>query len=393
MRSTLLGTSNLIESIYKSNQDGLGLMYINKRGLKIVKVLPKTVDDFRNVIINMPDDDRQMALHARMQTHGEIDTLNCHPYVVAEGRVALMHNGILATGNDKDTTRSDTWHFVEDFLSGPVSRYPDLIHDKQFLAMLGEMIDNNRFVFMDNQGQLAIVNKEHGVTHKNLWFANTYAWDASLLIKGYTKRYNLGPWRGGSWYTSWDGFDGDAYDDWKRDRNAGPSWGPNREAAFLQAVVRGEVDEVSDCLEDFTSDALDALYSQHLVCESKYCDDLAGHLKTIGEALVTQNLPELKSQCKIRPDAVAEVLCYYVDVVDLSQIEDADDGPEPEVPELSISHYRRHCITVAADGDGWGFVVEGPNEDVLHAGTGGHTKKAAREEAMRWIDANCTEEA
>ena len=45
IRSTLLETNGLISDIYSSNPDGIGIMYSTTKGLKVVKVLPKSLAD------------------------------------------------------------------------------------------------------------------------------------------------------------------------------------------------------------------------------------------------------------------------------------------------------------------------------------------------------------
>ena len=107
-----------------------------------------------------------LAVHWRMKTHGHVDLTNCHPYDVVEGKVAMMHNGILHTGNSADPTKSDTWHFIKDFLAEPAAKFPGLVHEKTFLEMCGEYIDSNRFVFMDDEGRLSIVNRDQGIEHR-----------------------------------------------------------------------------------------------------------------------------------------------------------------------------------------------------------------------------------
>jgi hypothetical protein len=408
MRSTLLGTAGLIESIYKYNSDGLGLMYRNKRGMKIVKTLPRSVEDFRRVVEQMPDDNRSMALHARLTTHGDTDTTNCHPYVVVPGQVALMHNGILDTGNDADKTKSDTWHFCKDFLEGPVSKYPELIHDEGFRRMLAEFIGNNRFVFMDSDGVLSVINEDQGIKHGALWFANTYAWDPALLIKGYKSRSSY--WSHGStaltahtarrdYEATWEGFDNDAYESWKVDRNQGPQWNQAREAEFIEAVMMGDVEDVSDMLDDFGAEALDALFSRFIVTENKYTDDLVGNMKAIMDAFVTQSMPTLKGHCKQRPEAVAEVLCYYADLVDLVPQEEEPEDPDYLYREVqddtgaSTTWYKRHCITVSEDEPGsWGYTIEDVEEVIAYAGVGYGSAELARRDAIRWIDQYATEE-
>lgn len=185
VRATLLNTAGLLDDIYGSNSDGVGFMYGTTDGLKVIKHLPKSVADARAVVSRMPDDDREIAIHWRMTTHGDTDLINCHPYDVIPGYVAMMHNGILHTGNAADKSKSDTWHFIKDFIASPVAEHPDLVFNQSFLDMLGDHIGNNRFVFMNGEGRMSHVNFEQGVEHDGMWFSNTYAWVPSRLIPSY----------------------------------------------------------------------------------------------------------------------------------------------------------------------------------------------------------------
>ena len=192
VRSTLLNTHGMLNDIYTSNPDGIGIMYATTKGLKVIKMLPKSVGDARNFIEKLPRDERDMAIHFRWTTHGNTDMTNCHPYDVIPGYVAMMHNGVLHTGNKADTTKSDTWHFIQDFLISPVSEHPALVHNQSFLDMVAEFIGDNRFVFMDGDGKMSHVNYDQGIEHDGLWFSNTYAWTPSRLIPDYYKSSKWG---------------------------------------------------------------------------------------------------------------------------------------------------------------------------------------------------------
>jgi predicted glutamine amidotransferase len=194
VRSTLLDTHGLLSDIFTSNPDGIGFMYGTAKGLKVTKTLPKNLGDATAFIQRLPNDDREIAIHFRWTTHGKTDMLNCHPYDVIPGFIAMMHNGVLHTGNAADKTKSDTWHFINDYLHTAVSSAPDLVYDKGFVSMLEEFIGNNRFVFMNGEGRMQHVNFDQGIEHDDLWFSNTYAWSPSRLIPSYKsatlKAYN-----------------------------------------------------------------------------------------------------------------------------------------------------------------------------------------------------------
>jgi predicted glutamine amidotransferase len=195
IRSTLLNTHGMLADIFSSNPDGIGIMYGSAKGLRVVKTLPKNLPDAQAFIRKLPTDDRDLAIHFRWTTHGHTDLSNCHPYDVTPGYIAMMHNGVLHTGNAKDTARSDTYHFIQDYLRDAVHEAPSLVHNEGFLTMVAEFIGDNRFVFMDGEGRMSHVNYDQGIEHDGLWFSNTYAWSPTKLIPNYyssgkyTKRY------------------------------------------------------------------------------------------------------------------------------------------------------------------------------------------------------------
>lgn len=197
LRDTFLNTPGLIDDVYQSNADGFGFMYHTKTGVKVVKRLPRNADDVRKMFAALPNDDRMVAGHARMRTHGDINKEQVHPYPIAPG-AWLMHNGILSTGNKADTSKSDTWHFAKEYLS---TLSADTLHNPQFLTMLGGFIDNNRFVIMTDDGRMSWVNAHQGVQHDGIQFSNTYAWSPSLLIPGYRDRYAVSHTNYPAWAT------------------------------------------------------------------------------------------------------------------------------------------------------------------------------------------------
>lgn len=193
-----------IEDFYDINGDGIGVMYSEvtdgKAQLVIKKCLPKNyaeAQEFYNAEIK----GRECVVHWRMATHGDIDFDNCHPYVVlpldSTCPMALMHNGILSNGNYKDKSKSDTWHYVNDYLKPLLDPMqggsPDLIFKEPFVEILGDSIgSSNKFVAMDYLGNVSIINRSAGVNWNGIWLSNTYAWSAPrrLSRSNYTNYSN-----------------------------------------------------------------------------------------------------------------------------------------------------------------------------------------------------------
>jgi predicted glutamine amidotransferase len=168
-------TEALILDVYSKNKDGFGVMYIDELGeFQIVKTLAGPDE-----IIPMYKkhcEGRECVIHFRMQTHGDVDLDNCHPYQVTD-RVWMAHNGILSCGNTINPEKSDTWHFIEYCLKQHIDKDPDMILEPRFQDFIGDMIgSSNKFAFMRDDGEVVIINKDAGVEHMGMWLSNTYAW-------------------------------------------------------------------------------------------------------------------------------------------------------------------------------------------------------------------------
>lgn len=334
VRATLLDTKGMLKDIYTSNSDGIGFMYGTKDGLKVIKHLPKSEADALACIKRMPTDDREIAIHFRMTTHGDTDLTNCHPYDVIPGYVAMMHNGVLHTGNKADMSKSDTWHFIKDYLASPVAEHPDLIFNDSFLTMVADYIDNNRFVFMNGEGRMSHVNFEQGIEHDGMWFSNTYAWKPASLIPNYYTGVSKG-WKYKN-YAAWDDYEHDythnisgirplamtsAHDanydegayEWKDSDSAGMD-------VIVKAVVDVDVDTTTRMLNEYPDVMLPALFDAMtpVACKFNGAHDMSTKEKYLLDLVIEQNVEELIEYAystMAAPQILAEVICYYCDWV------------------------------------------------------------------------------
>lgn len=197
-----------LAGVYTRNQDGLGIMYAEDGKLHIFKCLPASAQEFID-FYRKHAEGRDCVWHARMQTHGDIDMDNCHPYRVTDD-IWMAHNGVLSTGNDADTTRSDTWHFIDKVLRPALAGNPNLLKDQDWIKFVGKLIgSSNKFAFVASDGTIAIVNESSGTNFEGAWLSNTYAWAANKFLgNGYTNMYS-GQRKAYSnyydqYYTSWD---------------------------------------------------------------------------------------------------------------------------------------------------------------------------------------------
>lgn len=189
-----------IEDFYLYNGDGLGVMYAEDNTLHVQKLLPDSAIEAYEFYVKHCVG-RECVIHFRMQTHGDIDTTNCHPYEVfgdgSEMPMYLAHNGILHTGNSTDTKLSDTWHYINDFIKPLLKADPELAFHPSFIELVENHIGvSNKFIMMNYEGRISIVNESAFVKYKGAMLSNTYAWNASRGgygskwasgIKGYSK--------------------------------------------------------------------------------------------------------------------------------------------------------------------------------------------------------------
>lgn len=200
IRGVLLDTYGLLADLYASNPHGLGVMYPStKHGLRIRKVVPKNVAEARQFITQLPDDERNLVMHFRWKTSGNVDHDNAHPFIVLPRQMAMTHNGVLSISTKSDETKCDSRHYIDRVLHPQLAKFPELVAVDEWRDLIGEDIGgSNRFVFMDAKGEMHFVNKHTGIEHNGMWIANTYSFDASLLIPGYKAKSKTHSWNG-SW--------------------------------------------------------------------------------------------------------------------------------------------------------------------------------------------------
>lgn len=333
IRATLLNTQGLMLDIYKSNEDGIGAMYVtSKNKLRTPKVLPKTLGECIAFIRQLPDDDRSLALHWRMRTHGNVDLENCHPYPVVDGRIAMMHNGVLSQGNAADKTKSDTWHYINDVVRPMLAQAPGLITNSAWVKLVEDDIGNgNRFAIMDHTGELVVLNKHTGVTHDGIWFSNTYAWSPALLIPGYKTKVSYGKSSWGGNIALGYGDEDEDEDDVSLDLDADDVW---------TAVEMGDVDLMEEFLLEMPYTTIKTLTSECEFVPSHVDEVLSANDEAVVKLLAdgaTADIFKMMYPDGILQDAndaaiarIAEAICWYGNWVGKAIEKKGDTAPADE---------------------------------------------------------------
>lgn len=244
-------TPELITDFYTRNADGVGVMWAQDGYLHYEKTLPKNAQEAVE-FVQTHANGKACALHFRMRTHGHTDHDNCHPYEVFgfetphEMPLLMMHNGVLHTGNAADTSKSDTHHYVRNYLRPLLDKNPELAFSPEFSDLIGKHIGNNRFVLMNHEGQQAVINRSQGVEYNGAWLSNTYAWSAAKYMP-----------RKQSTFDDWGGWGKSTYTAPKSTK--GTRGAKNKKSAplvthqllVLDPFLKADVDEVRDTLDTF----------------------------------------------------------------------------------------------------------------------------------------------
>lgn len=145
---------------YEANSNGCGFAYSEKGKLYIVKGL----FSFNEFIKKYREKEQfPMLIHFRWATHGNTNTLNCHPFDVLNGKYALIHNGVLpihCTIEELSDTGNFTKMVIEPMLNDDFNpRKP------AFRFLMEQAIGtNNKIALMSAKGEVTIYNADCGET-------------------------------------------------------------------------------------------------------------------------------------------------------------------------------------------------------------------------------------
>ena len=173
-----------LRNSFNNNSDGAGIAYTKNGELFVVKGI-FDIDEFVKKVREAEKiADGAMLIHCRISTSGNIDELNCHPHVVND-RTVMIHNGILDVNVPKNSKVSDTIIFVRDYLS----KLPkDFMVNKATIKLIELAIgSNNKFCFLNKNGQYAIAGEDKGEWVDGVWYSNSgysYSWNSGFKCYG-----------------------------------------------------------------------------------------------------------------------------------------------------------------------------------------------------------------
>lgn len=161
---------------YKANRNGGGFAFVNDKG---VVVADKGYFDFDKFWQAYSDafatfgETSPFLIHFRIATAGKICSDNCHPFVMKEGKAALIHNGMLWSGQLTDAM-SDTAKFAketEGLLGDNARMTPAMVKE------VGNIVGaTNKIVLLYADKTFKIINENgysaHWNKEKTIWYSN-----------------------------------------------------------------------------------------------------------------------------------------------------------------------------------------------------------------------------
>lgn len=156
-----------LSQCFKANPDGAGFL-VSKDKKLILKKGFFTFDAFYKAWEEYSKD--QALIHFRIRTHGEVNTENCHPFMVNKS-LGFIHNGIISNfGTD---SISDTNHFNNAILQPLVNKYGNqVLFEPSIKHLIESRIGYSKLAFLDRHGNFKLFNEDKGVWDNQVWYSN-----------------------------------------------------------------------------------------------------------------------------------------------------------------------------------------------------------------------------
>lgn len=190
-----------LRQCWRANPNGAGYMYFDNGELVVNKGFMR-LKNFLSEYESINPEEKEVVIHFRLATHGEISPEQTHPFIV-KGKYGVMHNGIIHFGKpdlndwsdiegeteddfwarhielarhmeiaaEKEETDSDTLKFCKEVLE----ELPDNFTKQTGIVSLLNMFltdEQSVLVIMDNEGNVTKHGIDTGEEVDGCWFSN-----------------------------------------------------------------------------------------------------------------------------------------------------------------------------------------------------------------------------
>lgn len=181
-----------LKNCWDNNYHGAGIGYVDGNSIRSYHEGTSFESFYEEYQFIRDNTEHPLMLHFRIATHGK-GTDMLHPHSVSEGKVSLIHNGIIyGLGN---TIISDTREFAE-LLGNFTPKNVSFIDHKGVNGFAMHLLGRtNKVVLMDYRGAFRILNSQLGHWDKNqdTWYSNdSYKRSLDYVYHGNTKVQKVG---------------------------------------------------------------------------------------------------------------------------------------------------------------------------------------------------------
>ena len=162
--------ASTVEAAWENNWgDSGGVAYIKDGSIAIRHALKlPRMHNIYQAAFDERDPDSPILVHFRLATHGAKDKTNAHPFTVARGRGALIHNGVIS-GLKMRAQESDTAALARSLSD----MLPSTLVGKKARKRLAKLIGGgNKLVMLTDDGRFSIVNEKAGHWKDGTWYSN-----------------------------------------------------------------------------------------------------------------------------------------------------------------------------------------------------------------------------
>lgn len=201
-----LPAKSALRVAYENNPDGVGIMYHDGKKVQVIRGL-LDFDATWGILSLLRAHQYKFACHFRYRTKGPISSKTCHPFRIREYRkigkgkndgfnTFMMHNGtfmhITVPKGQSDTQA------MAGYLETLVNKHGShLLTDQSNLRQMGKKVgDYNKMVFMNDNGEVNIVNAKSGFVKGGIWYSNNYSFTVdyrkkTTFSKSFSKLYEI----------------------------------------------------------------------------------------------------------------------------------------------------------------------------------------------------------
>jgi hypothetical protein len=184
-----------VRNCYHNNPDGCGMAWSYGGKLYTWRSVNSGYRSFIKQYRAVRELGVSVVAHFRLATHGRRDEDNCHPFLVKDGQLAVVHNGIItqadkAFGGKENRHKSDTWLFCENILESLPEEWWD---DEGLLELVSDYLSGSKLIILPTDGRWVIINPGLGDWEKDgNWYSNSthnYESRQSYYGKGWEEWY------------------------------------------------------------------------------------------------------------------------------------------------------------------------------------------------------------